>query len=90
MKKIELAETVDEVMAEELREYKETLTCPSCKVKKKMQFSQSVSTFSAGIVYELATKLVKENAPSAIAHLELMIIIVYTYLLKEKNIQHIH
>ncbi|XP_008209347.1 E3 ubiquitin-protein ligase Bre1 isoform X2 [Nasonia vitripennis] len=35
MKKIELAETVDEVMAEELREYKETLTCPSCKVKRK-------------------------------------------------------
>ncbi|XP_011146551.1 E3 ubiquitin-protein ligase Bre1 isoform X2 [Harpegnathos saltator] len=35
MKKIELAETLDEVMAEELREYKETLTCPSCKVKRK-------------------------------------------------------
>ncbi|XP_043282592.1 E3 ubiquitin-protein ligase Bre1 isoform X2 [Venturia canescens] len=35
MKKIELAETLDEVMAEELREYKETLTCASCKVKRK-------------------------------------------------------
>ncbi|KAH0563687.1 E3 ubiquitin-protein ligase bre1 [Cotesia glomerata] len=35
MKKIELAETLDEVMVEELREYKETLTCPSCKVKRK-------------------------------------------------------
>ncbi|XP_058803987.1 E3 ubiquitin-protein ligase Bre1 isoform X4 [Phymastichus coffea] len=35
MKKLEMAETVDEVMAEELREYKETLTCPSCKVKRK-------------------------------------------------------
>ncbi|XP_075220361.1 E3 ubiquitin-protein ligase Bre1 [Lycorma delicatula] len=35
MKKIELAGTLDEVMMEEIREYKETLTCPSCKVKRK-------------------------------------------------------
>lgn len=35
MKKIELAGTLDEVMLEEIREYKETLTCPSCKVKRK-------------------------------------------------------
>ncbi|XP_046391028.1 E3 ubiquitin-protein ligase Bre1 isoform X1 [Ischnura elegans] len=35
MKKIEMAGTADEVMAEEIREYKETLTCPSCKVKRK-------------------------------------------------------
>lgn len=35
MKKIELAGTLDEVMVEEIREYKETLTCPSCKVKRK-------------------------------------------------------
>ncbi|XP_026481796.1 E3 ubiquitin-protein ligase Bre1 isoform X2 [Ctenocephalides felis] len=36
MKKIEMAGTsIDEVMLEEIREYKETLTCPSCKVKRK-------------------------------------------------------
>lgn len=35
MKKIEQAGTLDEVMMEEIREYKETLTCPSCKVKRK-------------------------------------------------------
>uniref|UniRef100_A0A8D8V414 E3 ubiquitin protein ligase n=1 Tax=Cacopsylla melanoneura TaxID=428564 RepID=A0A8D8V414_9HEMI len=35
MKKIEQAGTLDEVMLEEIREYKETLTCPSCKVKRK-------------------------------------------------------
>lgn len=35
MKKIEMAGTLDEVMMEEIREYKETLTCPSCKVKRK-------------------------------------------------------
>ncbi|CAB0010548.1 unnamed protein product [Nesidiocoris tenuis] len=35
MKKIELAGTLDEVMMEEIREYKEILTCPSCKVKRK-------------------------------------------------------
>lgn len=36
MKKIEMAgTTIDEVMLEEIREYKETLTCPSCKVKRK-------------------------------------------------------
>ncbi|XP_053675488.1 E3 ubiquitin-protein ligase Bre1 [Anopheles nili] len=36
MKKIELSgTTIDEVMLEEIREYKETLTCPSCKVKRK-------------------------------------------------------
>ncbi|PNF43153.1 E3 ubiquitin-protein ligase Bre1 [Cryptotermes secundus] len=35
MKKLEMAETLDEVMLEEIREYKETLTCPSCKVKRK-------------------------------------------------------
>ncbi|XP_056644627.1 E3 ubiquitin-protein ligase Bre1 isoform X2 [Diorhabda carinulata] len=36
MKKMELAgTTLDEVMMEEIREYKETLTCPSCKVKRK-------------------------------------------------------
>lgn len=36
MKKIEMTgTTIDEVMLEEIREYKETLTCPSCKVKRK-------------------------------------------------------
>ncbi|CAD7006604.1 E3 ubiquitin-protein ligase Bre1 [Ceratitis capitata] len=36
MKKIEMAgSTIDEVVLEEIREYKETLTCPSCKVKRK-------------------------------------------------------
>lgn len=36
MKKMEQAgTTLDEVMMEEIREYKETLTCPSCKVKRK-------------------------------------------------------
>ncbi|XP_060529372.1 E3 ubiquitin-protein ligase Bre1 isoform X1 [Cylas formicarius] len=36
MKKMELAgTTLDEVMMEEIREYKETLTCQSCKVKRK-------------------------------------------------------
>ncbi|XP_055376893.1 E3 ubiquitin-protein ligase Bre1 [Condylostylus longicornis] len=36
MKKIEMTGTTfDEVMMEEIREYKETLTCPSCKVKRK-------------------------------------------------------
>ncbi|UYV62798.1 RNF20 [Cordylochernes scorpioides] len=34
-KKFELANTADEVLMEEIREYKEQLTCPSCKVKKK-------------------------------------------------------
>lgn len=33
MKKIEAAGTADEVLREELREYKDTLTCPSCKVR---------------------------------------------------------
>ncbi|XP_037720468.1 E3 ubiquitin-protein ligase Bre1 [Drosophila subpulchrella] len=36
MKKMEMSgTTIDEVMIEEIREYKETLTCPSCKVKRK-------------------------------------------------------
>ncbi|XP_055528886.1 E3 ubiquitin-protein ligase Bre1 isoform X1 [Wyeomyia smithii] len=36
MKKMEMSgTTIDEVMLEEIREYKETLTCPSCKVKRK-------------------------------------------------------
>lgn len=35
LNKIELAGNSDEVMLEEIREYKETLTCPSCKVKRK-------------------------------------------------------
>ncbi|XP_042898593.1 E3 ubiquitin-protein ligase Bre1 isoform X4 [Parasteatoda tepidariorum] len=34
-KRFELATTPDEVLAEEVREYKEQLTCPSCKVKRK-------------------------------------------------------
>ncbi|KFM60929.1 E3 ubiquitin-protein ligase Bre1, partial [Stegodyphus mimosarum] len=34
-KKFELASTADEVLMEEVREYKEQLTCPSCKVKRK-------------------------------------------------------
>ncbi|CAG0903583.1 unnamed protein product [Darwinula stevensoni] len=33
--RMELAGTADEVLQEEVREYKEQLTCPSCKVKKK-------------------------------------------------------
>lgn len=35
MKKIEAAGTPNIVLMEEIREYKETLTCPSCKVKRK-------------------------------------------------------
>nr|NVI70116.1 Bre1 [Cucujiformia] len=36
MKKMEISgTTLDDVMMEEIREYKETLTCPSCKVKRK-------------------------------------------------------
>lgn len=36
MKKMEMSgTTIDEVMIEEIRDYKETLTCPSCKVKRK-------------------------------------------------------
>ncbi|ESO00725.1 hypothetical protein HELRODRAFT_192589 [Helobdella robusta] len=35
VKKIEMASSADEVLMEEIREYKEQLTCPSCKVKKK-------------------------------------------------------
>ncbi|XP_066247846.1 E3 ubiquitin-protein ligase Bre1 isoform X1 [Euwallacea similis] len=36
MKKMEISgTTLDQVMMEEIREYKETLTCPSCKVKRK-------------------------------------------------------
>jgi len=34
-KKIEMASSADEVLMEEIKEYKEQLTCPSCKVKKK-------------------------------------------------------
>ena len=37
LKKIEMAtdKDMDEILKEEIREYKETLTCPSCKVKRK-------------------------------------------------------
>ncbi|CAG9783951.1 unnamed protein product [Diatraea saccharalis] len=36
MKKMEQAgSSMDDVLLEEIREYKETLTCPSCKVKRK-------------------------------------------------------
>jgi len=35
LKKIEMASDMDEILKEEIREYKETLTCPSCKVKRK-------------------------------------------------------
>ncbi|CAH1802344.1 unnamed protein product [Owenia fusiformis] len=34
-KKIEQAGTADEILMEEIKEYKEQLTCPSCKVKRK-------------------------------------------------------
>merc|ERR1712047_126532 len=34
-RKIEMASDMDEILKEEIREYKETLTCPSCKVKRK-------------------------------------------------------
>ncbi|XP_069987087.1 E3 ubiquitin-protein ligase Bre1 isoform X1 [Penaeus vannamei] len=34
-KKFEMADRADEVLMEEIREYKDTLTCPSCKVKRK-------------------------------------------------------
>lgn len=33
-KKFEMADRADEVLMEEIREYKDTLTCPSCKVRK--------------------------------------------------------
>ena len=32
LRKIEMASDMDEILKEEIREYKETLTCPSCKV----------------------------------------------------------
>merc|ERR1712106_480062 len=35
LKKIEMASDMDEILKEEIREYRETLTCPSCKVKRK-------------------------------------------------------
>lgn len=35
MKKFEMASSADEVLTEELKEYKEMMTCPSCKVKRK-------------------------------------------------------
>jgi E3 ubiquitin-protein ligase BRE1 len=35
LNKIEMAGNSDAVMLEEIREYKESLTCPSCKVKRK-------------------------------------------------------
>merc|ERR1712183_407565 len=37
LKKIEMASDtdMDQILKEEIREYKETLTCPSCKVKRK-------------------------------------------------------
>ena len=35
MKKFEMAASADEVLTEELKEYKEQMTCPSCKVKRK-------------------------------------------------------
>merc|ERR1712172_319747 len=35
LKKIEMASDMDEILKEEIRECKETLTCPSCKVKRK-------------------------------------------------------
>merc|ERR1711962_3715 len=35
LRKIEMASDMDEILKEEIREYKETLTCPSCKVKRK-------------------------------------------------------
>jgi E3 ubiquitin-protein ligase BRE1 len=35
LNKIEIAGNTDEVLQEEIKEYKETLTCPSCKVKRK-------------------------------------------------------
>lgn len=34
-KKFELATTADEVLQEEIREYKDQLTCPSCKARRK-------------------------------------------------------
>lgn len=34
-KKFEMVDRADEVLMEEIREYKDTLTCPSCKVKRK-------------------------------------------------------
>ena len=32
---IEMASDTDEIRKEEMREYKENLTCPACKVKRK-------------------------------------------------------
>jgi E3 ubiquitin-protein ligase BRE1 len=45
MKKIEMAGTLDEVMLEEIREYKETVICPSCKVKRKDAVKVKVKLF---------------------------------------------
>lgn len=38
-----MASDMDEILKEEIREYKETLTCPSCKVKRK--YNEKSSSF---------------------------------------------
>lgn len=46
MKKMEQAgSSMDEVLLEEIREYKETLTCPSCKVTLATRRSAITITF---------------------------------------------
>jgi hypothetical protein len=48
LKKIEMASDMDEILKEEIREYKETLTCPSCKVSvpAKATFDQCFGSVS--------------------------------------------
>ena len=51
MKKMEQAgSSMDEVLLEEIREYKETLTCPSCKVPNVSIYIYLVCTHLLDIV----------------------------------------
>ncbi|KAJ8980917.1 hypothetical protein NQ317_011558, partial [Molorchus minor] len=82
MKKMELAgTTLDEVMMEEIREYKETLTCPSCKVKRKdAVLSKCFHVFCYDCLktrYETRQR----KCPKCNCALELMTIIVYICLI---------
>merc|ERR1719384_677781 len=52
LRKIEMASDtdMDQILKEEIREYKETLTCPSCKVKRKDAVLTNVSIAFVTIV----------------------------------------
>jgi hypothetical protein len=58
LRKIEMATDMDEILKEEIREYKETLTCPSCKVtldfqNPQIRFSKPTNTISQTHKYDL-------------------------------------